>query len=217
MKANSQRVKGKNFKYFNGKPLFKWTLDTLLSVKEIDRIIINTDAREILADNGVLETDRIIIRDRASEICGDMISMNLIIEDDVKSVDADIYLMTHTTNPLMKTSTVENALNAFLGNADADSLFTVNKIQTRFYKEDCTAVNHDPKNLARTQDLVPWFEENSNLYIFTKRSFTTTNARIGVKPMMFETSKFESLDIDTQEDWDFSVVAGSYLKKGERN
>jgi len=217
MKANSQRVKGKNFKYFNGKPLFKWTLDTLLSVKEIDRIIINTDAREILANNGVLETDRIIIRDRASEICGDMISMNLIIEDDVKSVDADIYLMTHTTNPLMKASTVENALNAFLGNADADSLFTVNKIQTRFYKEDCTAVNHDPKNLARTQDLVPWFEENSNLYIFTKRSFTTTNARIGVKPMMFETSKFESLDIDTQEDWDFSVVAGSYLKKGERN
>ena len=83
MKANSERVKGKNFREFNGKPLFRWTLDTLLAIKEIDQVIINTDAREILAENGLVETDRIVIRDRKKEICGDMVSMNLIIEDDV--------------------------------------------------------------------------------------------------------------------------------------
>ena len=32
MKANSERVVGKNFRDFNGKPLFRWILDTLLSV-----------------------------------------------------------------------------------------------------------------------------------------------------------------------------------------
>jgi CMP-N-acetylneuraminic acid synthetase len=37
MKANSERVRGKNFREFNGKPLFRWILDTLLSVEEIDR------------------------------------------------------------------------------------------------------------------------------------------------------------------------------------
>ena len=52
MKANSERVKGKNFKDFNGKPLFRWTLDTLLAIKEIDKIIINTDASDILYQNG---------------------------------------------------------------------------------------------------------------------------------------------------------------------
>ena len=30
MKANSERVKGKNFKILGEKPLFKWILDTLL-------------------------------------------------------------------------------------------------------------------------------------------------------------------------------------------
>ena len=40
MKANSERVKGKNFRDFNGKPLFRWTLDTLLANEEIDKIII---------------------------------------------------------------------------------------------------------------------------------------------------------------------------------
>ena len=219
MKANSERVKGKNFREFNGKPLFRWTLDTLLAIKEIDQVIINTDAREILAKNGLVETDRIVIRDRKKEICGDMVSMNLIIEDDVNNVNADIYLMTHTTNPLMTAITVGGALESFQtqkNSGDADSLFTVDKIQTRFYTEDCSAVNHDPDNLLRTQDLEPWFEENSNLYIFTKEAFDKTNARIGKNPMMYETSKFESIDIDTPDDWDFAIVAGGYLLgKGE--
>ncbi len=219
MKANSERVKGKNFREFNGKPLFRWTLDTLLAIKEIDQVIINTDAREILAENGLVETDRIMIRDRKKEICGDMVSMNLIIEDDVNNVNADIYLMTHTTNPLMTVNTVGGALESFQAqknSGDADSLFTVDKIQTRFYREDCSAVNHDPDNLLRTQDLEPWFEETSNLYIFTKEAFDKTNARIGENPMMYETSKFESIDIDTPDDWDFAIVAGGYLLgKGE--
>jgi CMP-N-acetylneuraminic acid synthetase len=72
-------------------------------------------------------------------------------------------------------------------------------------------VNHDPDNLVRTQDLEPWFEENSNLYIFTRESFTKTNARIGKQAMMFESAKFESIDIDTPVDWDFAVVAAQYL------
>lgn len=214
MKANSERVKGKNFREFNGKPLFRWTLDTLLAIKEIDQVIINTDAREILAENGLIEADRIVIRDRKKEICGDMVSMNLIIEDDVKNIDADIYLMTHTTNPLMKAITVRDALESFQkqkNSRDVDSLFTVDKIQTRFYREDCSAVNHDPDKLLRTQDLEPWFEENSNLYIFTKEAFDKTNARIGENPMMYETSKFESIDIDTPDDWDFAIVVANYL------
>jgi CMP-N-acetylneuraminic acid synthetase len=214
MKANSERVKGKNFREFNGKPLFRWTLDTLLAIKEIDQVIINTDAREILAENGLVETDRIVIRDRKKEICGDMVSMNLIIEDDVNNVNADIYLMTHTTNPLMTAITVGGALESFQtqkNSGDVDSLFTVDKIQTRFYREDCSAVNHDPDNLLRTQDLEPWFEENSNLYIFTKEAFDKTNARIGENPMMYETSKFESIDIDTPDDWDFALVTANHL------
>jgi CMP-N-acetylneuraminic acid synthetase len=220
MKANSERVKGKNFKEFNGKPLFQWTLDTLLAIKEIDQVIINTDARTILAENGLVETDRIVIRDRKSEICGDMVSMNLVIEDDVKNIDADIYLMTHTTNPLMTAHTVGKALESFQIKAihgEADSLFTVDKIQTRFYREDCSAVNHDPDNLLRTQDLEPWFEENSNLYIFTKSAFNKTNARIGKIPMMFETPKFESIDIDTPSDWDFGIVVSQYLSNKGKN
>lgn len=216
MKANSERVKGKNFRDFNGKPLFKWILDTLLAVPEIDQVIINTDARHILAENGLIETDRIVIRDRKPEICGDFVSMNLVLADDIANIEADVYLMTHTTNPLMSADTIQKAISLYLDKVkqgEADSLFTVDKIQTRFYKADCSPVNHDPDNLVRTQDLEPWFEENSNLYIFSRDSFARTNARIGKKPAMFETPRFESIDIDDQDDWELAIVAGRYLSE----
>ena len=71
-------------------------------MSEIDQIIINTDARELFKENGLLEDQRIVIRDRKKEICGDMVSMNLVIKDDVLNSDSDIYLMTHTTNPFLK-------------------------------------------------------------------------------------------------------------------
>jgi CMP-N-acetylneuraminic acid synthetase len=216
MKANSERVRGKNFRDFGGKPLFRWMLDTLKSVSEIDAVVINTDAREILAENGLIEGERVIIRDRCAEICGDFVSMNIIIDDDIQNIDADIYLMTHTTNPLLSKKSVEAAISKFktaLKSGEADSLFTVNKVQERFYDADVNPLNHDPNNLIRTQDLKPWYQENSNLYLFTKESFSQTKARIGKKPMMLETAPFESTDIDTPDDWDLAEVMVEYYKK----
>lgn len=209
MKAHSARVSGKNFRNFAGKPLFRWILDTLLSVEEIEKVVINTDAREILAQNGLVDSDRVMIRDRKPEICGDFVSMNLVLADDVAAVDSTAYLMTHTTNPLLGAESIRGALKTYHAGVETgscDSLFTVNKFQTRFYREDVSAVNHDPNNLIRTQDLEPWFEENSNLYLFNRTSFAATKARIGRKPAMFETPRRESADIDDQEGWDIAEI-----------
>ncbi len=204
MKAYSERVSGKNFKNFAGKPLYRWILDTLLKVDEIDKIIINTDARELLEKSGLNDGGKILIRDRRKDICGGHVSMNRIIEDDLATVKAETYIMTHTTNPLLSSTTINNAIESYYKGVvrdGKDSLFTVNEYQTRFYRENGSAVNHDPKNLIRTQDLEPWFEENSNLYIFTQNSFAASQARIGLNPVLFATPTLESADIDDATGW----------------
>lgn len=204
MKANSERVKGKNFRPLAGKPLFKWILDALLECSEIDLVVINTDAREILAENGLSESERVVIRDRKPELVGDFTSMNLILEDDINAVKADRYIMTHTTNPLLQSNTISAALSEYTDAVDrgvGDSLFGVTKFQTRFYRADGSAINHDPDNLIRTQDLEPWYEENSCVYVFSAASFAATNARIGKKPILFEIPKLQAIDIDEREDW----------------
>lgn len=219
MKANSQRVKGKNFRPLHGKPLFRWILDSLLAVDEIDEVVINTDARDILAQNGLVDGPRVTIRDRKPELCGDTVSMNLILADDIANVQADTYLMTHTTNPMLSAATMAGALDLYRAKqaaGEADSLFTVNKIQTRFYRADTSPVNHDPDNLIQTQDLEPWFEENSCLYLFSAESFAATAARIGKKPVMFETPALESVDIDTPDDWDLACAVAAIKHPAEK-
>lgn len=204
LKAHSERVSGKNFRPFAGRPLFRWILDTLLAMPEVERVVINTDAREQLTRDGLLESSRICIRDRAANLCGDQISMNLILSDDIAAINSETYLMTHTTNPLLTGYTIRAAYGAYaqgLERGHCDSLFTVNRCQTRFYRKDGSPVNHDPDNLVRTQDLEEWFEENSNLYVFSRGSFAATRARIGRRPLLFPTPRIESVDIDDAEGW----------------
>lgn len=215
MKENSERVKGKNFKCLEGRPLFRWMLDTLLEVSEIDLVVINTDASAILTKNGLVDHEKILVRDRKLEICGDFVSMNKIINDDISNVNADIYLMTHTTNPLLSKSSIELAIEKYksaLKDKKADSLFTVSNVQERFYDKNANPINHDPNKLIRTQDLETWYKENSNLYLFNKESFAASGARIGKKPIMLETEPYESIDIDTQADWDLAEILIQYYQ-----
>jgi len=216
MKANSERIPGKNFKIFNGKPLYRWILDTLLSLEQIESIVINTDAREILESDGLSNESRVQIRDRKPEICGDRVSMNIVLEDDVNSIDSEHYIMSHTTNPLLSSNTLADALDSYFGvglGSSHDSLFSVTRHQTRFYSAAGKAINHDPSNLVPTQELDPWYEENSNFYIFNKNGFQETRSRIGLKPILYECSRIESVDIDEIDDWHIAQAAAGYLLK----
>ena len=140
--------------------------------------------------------------------------MNKIIEDDVLSDNNEIYLMTHTTNPLISKATCTKAVKAFTERniSDHDSLFTATKFQGRFYYEGNVAINHDPNELLRTQDLPSVYLENSCIYIFDRQNFLKTKTRIGNKPMIFETPQLESIDIDTEDDW---LLASLLLSRKE--
>jgi CMP-N-acetylneuraminic acid synthetase len=202
MKANSERVPNKNFKLIGGKPLYYWILENLIALEVIDRVIINTDADQGLFSN-FMGNKKLLIRSRKPSLCGDLVSMNKIIEDDILSDDNKIFLMTHTTNPLISKRTLSNAIDIFL-NRDKnqfDSLYSATKFQGRFYYEGSIAINHNPNELLRTQDLQSVYLENSCLYLFEKNIFLDTKTRIGKRPILFETPQLESVDIDTKDEW----------------
>ena len=211
MKANSERVPNKNFRLIAGKPLYVWILENLFKLDFLEKIIINTDANFELFDQ-FKNNKKLILRSRLEHLRGDHVSMNLIIEDDLKHFQADDYLMTHTTNPNLSPKTLTKAYSLFKERDKNrfDTLFSVTRFQGRFYREDYSAVNHDPSELIRTQDLPPLFLENSCLYMFSREDFFKHNARIGSKPIMFETPQLESIDIDTESDW---LIAESVLQK----
>lgn len=215
MKGHSERVKNKNLRNFNGKPLFYYVLNTLMRCEYVSGVYIDTDSEEIAKQVKCFFQDVHII-ERPLELCGDMVSMNAIIKHDMQVVGKEYYIQTHTTNPLLKVDTLKRGCELFVKNLNQyDSLFSVNRIQTRLYDVAGKAVNHDPSRLIRTQDLTPLYEENSNLYIFSRSSFMESNARIGRTPWMLEMDRLESIDIDEETDFILAEQIGKLT--GERS
>ncbi len=204
MRHHSQRVPGKNYRPLAGKPLFQHILETLKSVPEIDTVIVDTDSEPVMDGvRRILPTVKLI--ERPEPLRADDVPMNNILLYDTAQVQADFYLQTHSTNPLLKAETVSNAIKKFMAEYPKyDSLFSVTRLQTRLYWQDGRAINHNPLELLQTQDLPPVYEENSCIYLFTRENLERKKHRIGDSPLMFEIDADEAWDID--EELDFEIA-----------
>jgi CMP-N-acetylneuraminic acid synthetase len=202
MRHHSQRVPEKNYRPLAGKPLYQYVLNSLLACPEIQQVVVDTDSPPIIAG---LRRDfpGVRILERPEHLQADKIPMNEILLYDTSQVEADFYLQTHSTNPLLRTSTLSRAIQALLDNYPAyDSLFSVTRLQTRLWDQLGRAINHNPALLLQTQDLPPVFEENSNIYIFTRQTLLSRRNRLGERPLLFEMDAAEAWDIDEQIDFD---------------
>ena len=199
MRHNSERVPGKNYRTFGDAPLFHHIVRTLLSCPSIDEVLIDTDSPTII-EQCQESFPEVVLINRPEELRAGEIPMNRIIEHDLGFTDADTILQTHSTNPLLPASSLEEALRVYR-EEDCDSVFTVTRLQQRLWDGEVAPVNHDPAILLRTQDLPPLFIENSCAFVFSRELITTTGVRIGSNPKMVETDPTDSLDIDEESDF----------------
>lgn len=215
MRHHSVRVPGKNYRPFAGKPLYHHIMQTLLDCPHISQICIDTDSPTIMADCAQ-HFPQVTVFERPDHLRADTTPMNDVLLNSINQIEADYYLQTHSTNPLLRTETITQAIEVFLENYPMyDSLFGVTRWQARFWDELARPINHNPAILLRTQDLPPMYEENSNIYIFTRQILTQRHNRIGERPYLFEIDRLEAVDID--EEADFQVAELLYLKKYGKN
>ena len=201
MRHASQRVPGKNYRAFAGKPLFHRIIEQLLACSKITRVIIDTDSETIL-DDARRHFPTVKLLRRPAHLCADTLPMNDVLLNVMEQVEAEFYIQTHCTNPLLSSSTIGRAIDQFLAHYPAyDSLFSVTRMQTRLWDGLARAINHNPSILLRTQDLPPVYEENSCLYLFRKSTLAECHNRIGQRPLMFEIDRMEAIDIDEEHDF----------------
>ena len=211
MRHHSERVPGKNYRSFAGRPLYHRIIDSLLSCPKIDEVVIDTDSSIIFKD-ATEHFPQVRLIERPEKIRADTIPTNEVLLHDVSEIEADFYLQTHSTNPLLKTETITQAIDDFLNNYPIyDSIFSVTRLQTRLWNQLGQPINHNPAILARTQDLPPIYEENSNMYIFSRTTLENRRNRLGERPLMFEMDALEAYDID--EELDFQIAEFLYTKR----
>ena len=204
MRHNSQRVPGKNYRPLAGKPLYRHIIETLLAVPEITSIMVDTDSEPVIAG---LRRDfpQVRLITRPEHLRAPEIPMNEILAHDTAQVEADFYLQTHSTNPLLKAETVSAAISGFLSKYPAfDSMFSVTRLQTRLWDSLTRPINHNPAILLQTQDLPPVYEENSCFYLFTRQNLLVHRNRLGERPLMIEIPRLEAVDIDEEADFEIA-------------
>lgn len=206
MKEISQRVENKNFKILGNRPLYSWIIETLMDVEEITEIILNIQGDKLIniLNEKYSKQNKIKILKRDKLLEGHDTPMTDIISSSIVSTKNEAILNTHTTNPFLSKKSLSDAIEKFL--IDKKPIFSVNVFQSRFYDHNLKPINHDPKFLLQTQDLKKVYEENSCFYIFDKSNFLKEKSRIFSNSSIFPLNKIESIDIDTNEDWDLAEI-----------
>ncbi|GAB5469430.1 MAG: acylneuraminate cytidylyltransferase family protein [Rhodospirillales bacterium] len=218
MRHHSQRVPGKNYRPFgDGRPLYQHALESLLSVAEIEKVVIDTDS-PVVKEQCAEKYKDVIVLDRPEHLRAPEIPMNDILTYDATEVPSDFYLQTHSTNPLLSHATMAKAVTTFFAQYPIyDSLFGVTVIRDRIWDVLGRAVNHNPNILLQTQDLPKWLvQENSTLYIFERGRLLNDRNRIGNRPFLFEVDEIEARDIDIEIDFQIAEMLFQ-ARKGEAN
>lgn len=198
MRHSSERVPGKNYRDFAGKPLYQRVVDTLLDCPSVTQVVIDTDSDTIKEQ---IEKDypTVILLERPSHLRDGATPMNDVLLNTCNTIESDFYLQTHSTNPLLSVDSIEKGIETFVKNFPVyDSLFGVTRLQVRLWDQLARAVNHNPAILLRTQDLPPIYAENSCIYLFTKSILENKHNRVGDRPYMLEIPEVEAQDIDVE-------------------
>ncbi len=213
IKHNSSRVPGKNYRLMNGKPLYHYILETLLKSKYISKVLVDTNS-PIIKEGLQKDFPSVVIYDRPEHLWPGDTSTNTLLMNIISdmNLDADLYVQTHTTNPLLKVETLDGAIDKFIESQDKyDSLFSVKTHHTRFYDSQGRDMNHNRFKLIPTQDLDPIYEENSCIYVFPKETLFKYEARIGPNALLYPIDEIESQDIDWENDFILTEQIMKYM------
>lgn len=207
IKLNNQRLPGKNLKALNGKPLCEYLFQT---VKQIESI---TEKYVYCSDEKIKDyiPSGLSFLKRDAYLDGFQVKGLEIIDYFIKDVDADIYVLTHVTQPFTKAASIKTALDKVLYEGYDSAFSCVCKQDYCWYQG--TPFNYNMKDIVTTQNLEPIYIESGAFFIFRKEVFTQMHQRIGKNPYMAVIDQFEAVDIDTAEDFEFAEVVAKYLQK----
>lgn len=199
IRLNSKRVVGKNLKMLGDKPLLQHILETLVKVPQISDVYVYCSQESIIPylPQGVK------FLKRSTDLDSDETLGKDIYDAFVKEIDADIYMLAHTTSPFIKCATISNAIDK-VASGQHDSAFSAQKIQT-FTWYGGQPLNYDLKEIPRTQTIEPIFVETSAFYIFRREVWTEMHQRVGNTPYMAIVDAIEGIDIDYPEDFEFAT------------
>ena len=216
-RQNSKRLRDKNIKLWNGKPLIHWTIKSALKSKYDQKIIFSSDSTEY--NKIALKSGANVPFVRPRELAKDNIQtkdvvINIIKYFEKKNIFFDLILLLQPTSPLRSHIDIDKALDIFF-KKNLNSLVSANRTSnvSRNY------ISFDNKNIFKkyiTDSKIKIENEailNGSIYICDMKNFLKYKNFILPKTYVFLMEKHKSIDIDNIFDFYLSEIIKKNVKK----
>ena len=208
IKANSERVPGKNFRVLNGKKLYEYICEHVRIANIFDDVYVDTNSEEIA---NYAQSMKFHVIDRKPELAKNTANGNdLLVYHYETFPDYDYYFQLFATAPYLQPDSIKACFNTLISSEEYDSCFTATE-NHGFYWLNGMPMNYRPGILPRSQDMAAVIEESTGLYGICKDSLQRYRCRIGKKPYIHTISKFEAIDINTEEDLKIAEFVGKVI------
>lgn len=213
-KTNSVGLPGKMFKKIGNYSLLEWTLLAATQSKYIDEIVVSTidplvfEAFDAFASKHTEKVFRAI--ERPIELCSATSkteqAINHLFDNYPYYADFDYLVMLQATSPARRNGLIDKCFDKFI-ETEADSLLTVTSCTPFFWREDVDKQYHSLYNVEKRpmrQELLSsdmYYHDNGNVYVTKVRNYLESRCRVSGNIEIYQTDKFESLQIDNIEDF----------------
>ena len=220
VKKVSERVESKNFRNFHeGKSLFELLIDKLIDSKSFDEIYVSSNLhslKDTLSEKGVNFISR------PDEFCNNDVPWSDVIahvaqcipEEDNSNI-AWCHTTSHTINRYKES--VSNYLKK-KKELKNDGLITVTKSSDFIISEKLQPLNYSWGPWHQySQFLEKFFYITGALFITTKQNMLKNRYVISRNPFLFEVNNYESIDIDSEYDFELAKILLENKKKLIKN
>lgn len=204
-KGTSERIESKNMKLLNGKPLFLYTLEKLVSCEFIDEVYLDSESDEILnyADYLNYKSLKRDIALASNKTDGHQMFMN-----EVRQVDADIYIQILCTSPFISKDTIKRGIDILIEHEEYDSVVLMKKEKQYLWSDNQPV--YDKYHIPNSKDLPNTFIESMGLYIVRKETALRTNMRYGDNVYILTADAIETIDVNYPDEFELA----EYIMKG---
>jgi len=212
-RGGSKGIPRKNIRLLDNKPLISYTIDIARHSTYVDDVVVTTDDSEIAL---ISEKFGASVVRRSEELSSDEIPLDPVIYDAMNQKEKqafdeyDIVITLQPTSPLIKTSTLDAAIEKF-DDFSIDSVISVVDDRHLSWGFDEANQRYFPNYIERkNRQYLPKEFRETGAILATRRGFVHEDSRLGTNIDLIEVSREESVDIDNYEDW---WIAENYLQK----
>lgn len=204
-RGDSKRIPRKNVLPVQGKPLVAYSIQDALHSKQVNRVVVSTDNKEIEEVSKKFGAEVVVRPAMLSDDTASSESALLHVLDTLEKKEGyvpDLVVFLQCTSPVRMEGDIDRAIET-LKNNKLDSLFSAcrnDKFIWRMGPSGPMSLNYDYKNRKREQDVPLEYRENGSIYVFSPKLLRDHNNRLGGRIGVHEMDFWSSFQVDTVED-----------------